>query len=242
MSRTVHLAIETATDRLSVAVGGPGEPAREVMLDGARRHAGALVPLIDGLLGQAGVTAEAIGLVAVSEGPGSFTGLRVGAAVAKAIALTGGIPLHSAPSLLVRAAGVAVPGATVLAVSSALRGELFAGAWHFTAAGAIAVRFAPRALGAADLHRLPPVDLVCGEGPPELLEALARQTARAAIGPPEGLPSASQLLGLVGRDGGAVRIEYPERWEPVYGRPAEAQAQWERRHGRPLPDPAGDAG
>jgi hypothetical protein len=62
------------------------------------------------------------------------------------------------------------------------------------------------------------------------------------IGPPLGLPHAARLLGLVGRAGGARRVDAAAEWEPVYGRPAEAQARWEIAHGRPLPDSVGSRG
>ncbi len=51
-----------------------------------------------------------------------------------------------------------------------------------------------------------------------------------------GLPSAVTLLELMDRDGGCREIIAPDAWEPEYGRPAEAQAKWERTHGRTLPD------
>jgi len=47
------------------------------------------------------------------------------------------------------------------------------------------------------------------------------------------------MLDLVGRPGGARLVDDPLAWEPDYGRPAEAQALWEARHGRALPHPAG---
>ena len=52
----------------------------------------------------------------------------------------------------------------------------------------------------------------------------------------------ARLLALVGVRGGAARIESVQAWEPVYGRPAEAQARWETTHGRPLPDSVGSPG
>ena len=236
MSATVQLGLETATDRLSVAVRGPGGEMLEEAVEGARRHAAALVPLVDRLVRLVGGGPAGVGLVAVAEGPGSFTGLRVGAAVAKAIALAGPVPMWSAPSLLVRAAGIAAAGETVLAVSAALRGELFIGAWEFHADGSITERLPPRARGAPQFAELPPVDRACGDGPAELLAAISRQVGRPVLGPPVAHPSAATLLRLVGVPGGAVQISSPAQWEPVYGRPAEAQAQWERRHGRAFPD------
>jgi hypothetical protein len=55
-------------------------------------------------------------------------------------------------------------------------------------------------------------------------------------------PRAAWLLELLGRDGGTTEVGNVQSWEPVYGRPAEAQAKWEREHGRALPDPAGASG
>src|SRR4051794_33761596 len=122
----MRLAIETASDRASVALGTSADEAVERELAGARRHAAGLLPMIAELLRQAGVTLDAVTALVLSDGPGSFTGLRVGASVAKALVQARGLPLWTAPSLLVRASGVARPGATVLTVANALRGELYA--------------------------------------------------------------------------------------------------------------------
>ena len=53
---------------------------------------------------------------------------------------------------------------------------------------------------------------------------------------------ARALLALDGRPGGVVEVADPSSWQPMYGRPAEAQAVWERTHGRALPDPSYHAG
>src|SRR3954464_2507514 len=110
------LALDTASDRASVAVEIRGRRPLEENISGARRHAAALLPAIERLLGQAGATLDDVSWVELSGGPGSFTGLRVGAALAKAVVQARGFELWTAPSLMVRAAGVARPGALVLAV------------------------------------------------------------------------------------------------------------------------------
>ncbi|MGH7537894.1 MAG: hypothetical protein ACREMF_04620, partial [Gemmatimonadales bacterium] len=51
-------------------------------------------------------------------------------------------------------------------------------------------------------------------------------------------PAAASLLALCGREGAGRVLEDVASAEPDYGRPAEAQARWEARHGRPLPDPS----
>ena len=115
--------------RLGGASATGRSDAVEEGLTGARRHAAALLPMIEAVLRRRGVTLDQVSGVVVSDGPGSFTGLRVGASVAKALARSRGLPLWTAPSLVVRAAGVAGSDRSrVLAVSDALRGELYA-AW-----------------------------------------------------------------------------------------------------------------
>lgn len=236
------LALDTATDRASLALGVPGAAPVEETISGSRRHAGALVPAIQALLRRAGASLEDVTGIVLSDGPGSFTGLRVGAAVAKALAQTRGFPLWIAPSLMVRAAGVARGGGTVLAVSNALRGEVYAAAYRFLPEE-IVVELAPSVRRPDHLMAGPlrPAVLV-GEAPAGIAAALEGWAGRALIGPPDSDPKASSLLALVSQTGGATRVERVAEWEPVYGRPAEAQTRWEIAHGRPLSDPVGDPG
>ncbi len=236
------LAMDTATDQASVALGVPGAEPLEESVGGARRHAAALLPMIQSVLRRAGASLGDVSGIVLSDGPGSFTGLRVGASVAKALVHARGLPLWVAPSLLVRAAGVARDEAVVLAVSSALRGEVYAGAYRFLA-GRIHTELIPSVRRPEDLINcaLKPA-VVVGEAPAEILAVLARWVGRPVIGPPLGSPHAARLLALVGRAGGARRVDSAAEWEPVYGRPAEAQARWEIAHGRPLPDSVGSPG
>jgi tRNA threonylcarbamoyl adenosine modification protein YeaZ len=236
------LALETASDRASVAVGSGAADAVEESLAGSRRHAGALLPMIQAVLRRRGVTLDQVSGLVVSDGPGSFTGLRVGASVAKALAHARGLPLWTAPSLVVRAAGVGGRDPSlVLAVSDALRGDLYAAAVR-REGGRIRVELGPgvwRLDALAELDLKP--DVLVGEAPPAAVHLLEQWTGLEMIGPPEGAPHAARLIGLVASEGGARQVEDPQGWEPVYGRPAEAQARWEIAHGRPLQDSLGDA-
>jgi tRNA threonylcarbamoyladenosine biosynthesis protein TsaB len=236
------LALETATDRASVAVGRTAADAVEESLLGARRHAGALLPMVEAALRRRGIGLDEVTGLIVSDGPGSFTGLRVGATAAKALARARGLPLLTAPSLMARAAGVAAGSTSlVLAVSDALRGEVYAGAFRF-GPGRVVTELEPgvrRPDALAGLDLVP--DVLVGELPAVARELLERATARTMIVPPEGAPRATALIALAAMEGGAREVPNPSEWEPVYGRPAEAQARWEIAHGRPLPDPAGGA-
>jgi tRNA threonylcarbamoyladenosine biosynthesis protein TsaB len=238
----MRLAIETATDRASVALGRSAADAIEREIVGTRRHAAELLPAIDALLHAAGVGLPAVTDIVLSDGPGSFTGLRVGASVAKALVQARGLPLWTAPSLLVRAGGVARPGETVLAVANALRGELYAAAYRFEGA-AIRELLPPSVYRPADLvERRLHADRLVGEAPAAEARLLEQGLGCPLVGPPEGAPRARVLLGLVDRPGGAVRIDPVDTWQPEYGRPAEAQARWEAAHARALPDSVGRPG
>jgi tRNA threonylcarbamoyladenosine biosynthesis protein TsaB len=236
------LALDTATERASVALGVPGGTPLEETIGGARRHAAGLLPTVERLLQRAGASLDDLGGIVLSDGPGSFTGLRVGASVAKALAQTRKLPLWTAPSLLVRAAGASLGEVLVLSIANALRGEVYAAGYRFLADG-IQTELAPSVRRPEDLvaSGLQPA-IIIGDAPTDVLAILERWVGRPVIGPPDGFPRAALLLDLVGRNGGAREVEAIRDWEPVYGRPAEAQARWERVHGRPLPDSVGSPG
>jgi tRNA threonylcarbamoyladenosine biosynthesis protein TsaB len=234
--------MDTATNRASVALGAPGVSPMEQEIVGARRHAGALLPAIAELFQRAGTSLDDVEGVVLSDGPGSFTGLRVGASAAKALVLSRGLPLWTAPSLLVRAGGVARDGELVLSVADALRGEVFAAAYRFYR-DRIETELVPSVQTSDVLlaSGLQP-DTIVGEVPPAIQAALERWNGQSVIGPPEGSPHAARLLELIHRPGGAQLVEQVREWEPAYGRPAEAQARWESVHGRAFPDSVGSPG
>lgn len=233
----ITLAIDAATDHLSVAVGRAGGGEWEARVIGARRHARELVPVIDRLLDAAGARPADLRHVVLADGPGSFTGLRVAAAVAKALVRAGGVTLRVTPSLLGRAwrATGGAPG-LVLSCASALRGEVYAGWYRVTADRTVVVEHAATALRPEAVRAGAPPDAIVGDAPDALLEALGRAWNVPVHGREGSLPDARALLELASVPGGARVIDAAEAWEPVYGRPAEAQARWEQAHGRPLPD------
>ena len=233
----IVLAIETATDRLSVALGRPDAPTIERHLDGARRHAAALLPMVSTLLIEGATPLGSVEACAIADGPGSFTGLRVAAAAAKALArATPTMGVWSASSLMVRAAGVAAPhGARILVVTSALRGELYAACYRIDLPVGVETLSPPTLATPESLHGQTP-DLLVADAPDKIVERLAAQFAVPLVRGAASLPSAAALLTLVGVAGGAERITNLDDWEPAYGRPAEAQVKWEAVHGRALAD------
>jgi len=98
----------------------------------ARGHAERLVPMVGEMLAEAGAEPDRISAVAVAAGPGSFTGIRVGLAAARAFALAWGLPCHGVSSLAVLALAAlgenreAIGTAPFLAAIDASRGQVYA--------------------------------------------------------------------------------------------------------------------
>jgi len=134
MSRAV-LGFDTATPDTVVALlapdGGCGEERHQPPAGERPGHAAQLLPLAERVLAGGGGW-EAVHLLAVGTGPGSFTGLRIGIATARALAQGRGLPLAGVSTLRALAAAGAdeEPDSTVLAVLDARRGEAFAAAWQ----------------------------------------------------------------------------------------------------------------
>ncbi len=166
------LGIESASDQCGCALASEDGVIAETRLALPRRHAEALAPQMRFVCEQAGVSLGDIGVVAVDQGPGLYTGLRAGLATAKATAAALGIdvaPVGSLEALAFGAAAVAQPGETVLSVLDARRGEVF-WAWH---------RIAPAAAGES-----------AGVVGDHALAGLARRVVQLSapqVGPPEDL-------------------------------------------------------
>ncbi len=120
------LAIETSGEDCSVALAIDGAISeRELTLP--RRHGEVLLPWIDELLAAGGVSGTMLDAIAVSRGPGGFTSLRLGAAVALGLALGWDVPLIPVSSLAALAADAAArhPGERQFAVALDARREQF---------------------------------------------------------------------------------------------------------------------
>ena len=185
MSASWILGFDTATRATAVAlVNDQGDmfEARDDPPRGRRpRHAARLLPLCADVLERAGVGYEHLAKLAVGVGPGTFTGLRIGVATARALAQASAVPLVGVSTLqslalnaAVKAGGPPAVGA-VAAVLDARRGEAFAAVWPIDdaegepqiAPGAFTPEALVRALGSV---RLPLLAL--GEGAIEFREAL----------------------------------------------------------------------
>lgn len=187
------LAFDTATDRATSALVGDGEVLGERV-----SRASTLLADVDALVRQAGAHPRDLEGLAVGTGPGSFTGIRIGLAVARGLALALDVPVAGVSTLDALAAGA--PGA--VPVIDAKRREIFVPG--------------PRALPPGELE-LEPGAICVGDGAIRYRELLERAGAEV---PPDGderhLPRARFHATLAGGFGPAELVE------PLYVRLPDA--------------------
>ena len=118
------LALETSAKAVSVAVTENGRVLSSAYQNVGLTHSVTLMPLLDGMLKNAGLTMEDIDCVAVANGPGSFTGLRIGVSAAKGLAWTRGIPCCGVSTLEAMAQNVRDHDGIVICAMDARRDQI----------------------------------------------------------------------------------------------------------------------
>lgn len=119
------LAVDTTTERGSVALAEDASVRGEVRLACPDGHSRRLLPAIEFLLGSLGLGPRDVEGFAVTTGPGSFTGLRVGLSTVQGLALASGRPCLGMSALDVLAARVAGAAPATVAMMDAYRGEVY---------------------------------------------------------------------------------------------------------------------
>jgi tRNA threonylcarbamoyladenosine biosynthesis protein TsaB len=163
------LGIETATSRLGVALYDGSSVLASMQFSRGNAHDELLSPLCRDIVAHAGFTMSDLTAVAVSAGPGSFTGLRIGMAAAKGFSLGLDIPLIAVPTLDAAAEHVAgrwphVTGTALAVCIDAKRDDVYAATYDLqghTWRTREAVRVTD---SAALLGHLPEGTMLCGDG------------------------------------------------------------------------------
>lgn len=118
------LAIDTSTQWMGLALFDGWQILYEKIWHTTRRHTVELVPAIQTAMAETGLEISSIKAVGIALGPGSFTSLRIGLAVAKGLALAQRIPVIGIPSLDITANGLFLTDKPMLAVLKVGRGRL----------------------------------------------------------------------------------------------------------------------
>lgn len=224
---TLTLAIESSNPSSGgepgVALGLTTPDACEVLgiepLGAGDRHDDLLMPAIDRLFSRLGRSPGELARIAVSVGPGGYTGLRIATSAANLIALVTGGAAVAVPSAAVVAHTLRHPGPLVVCLAS--KGT---SAW-VTRFGADGVMTEPGSLRTADTLALTPGETLVGD---RFLPGPFRTAARdAGCGVIEPVFDPASCL--------ALAWSYPSREagtiSPLYGREAEAVTRWRELHG-----------
>lgn len=199
------LALETSSALLSLAGFEDGVLKRELSTESLMRQNENLAPLVQRLFAELGWKASQLNAVAVSLGPGSFTGLRTGLAFAKGLCYASGASLIGVPTLQAWAQG----SGEVEVWLDARRGFIYRGAYKNGSS--------------VKEPRMMPLEQARVELP-------AGFSVLGDVETPTGLPSAVRVGQLALQRIQLGEQDDPALLEPVYLRRAEAEILWEKRH------------
>lgn len=220
------LALETSAKAVSAAVTEDGKVLCSGYQDTGLTHSRTLMPIVEHLFKNTGLTLADCGAVAVAAGPGSFTGIRIGVSAAKGLAFAADKPVVAVSTLAAMARNVAFAGGLVICAMDARRGQIYNAL--FSAEKGVPARLTPdRAISLADLAEElradPRPKTAVGDGAALCLDFLARQGIPCRLAPPHLVMQSAASVALeaeaLAAAGGLVS---PQALEPVYLRPAHA--------------------
>jgi tRNA threonylcarbamoyladenosine biosynthesis protein TsaB len=216
------LAIETSSATGSIALG-IGADVTEQRIATPREQTPRILAIIDELLAGAGLTLKDLDALVFGRGPGSFTGLRVAAAVVQGLSFSAGPPIVSVSSLaaLAERASGGQPLTRVLCCIDARMGEVYSAC--FQRVDGTIVADTEERIGRPDAVAAPASPFVAvGDGFKAYPAELAGVSDQAVRVDPSLVPGARQLLVLAERDVTEQRFVPVESALPVYLRGGDA--------------------
>lgn len=142
------LSVDSAGKTAAVALTEGEQVLAEGFADAGLTHSQMLLPLVDETLKKAGATLQEVDAFAVTNGPGSFTGLRIGSALVKGMAL--GRPCYPVPTLMALACNERASGRVAVSLLDARRNQVYMGGYAFDEGGKPIALIEDRACGAEE--------------------------------------------------------------------------------------------
>lgn len=216
------LGIETATRAASVAVVFDGKILAESLCESPQTFSETLMPRVEEVIRISGAF-EKLDAVAVSIGPGSFTGLRIGLATAKALAYAWGIKIIGVPTL--QAMSYNFPNAKVMPLIDAQKNRAYCQLFNDCAAQS-ELEVKPIEAIIAEAGQVDGEIFLCGD---VLHKIKVQLPSNVRLAPPHlRMPRASSVA-ICAEDLG--KFDNVMNLEPLYVRRSEAEELWEKRHG-----------
>ncbi|MEK4626954.1 MAG: tRNA (adenosine(37)-N6)-threonylcarbamoyltransferase complex dimerization subunit type 1 TsaB [Solibacillus sp.] len=224
----IWLGIETANAPLSVAIVRDGKVIAEVVQNIKLTHSVGAMPAVEEVVKKAGIAATQIDAVAVSEGPGSYTGVRIGVTLAKTLAWSLQKPLVGVSSLKALAANARMASGLICALFDARRQNVYAGVYEGGSLNTIVEDYHDHIDGL--LEKLKAFNLpilFVGTDVTMYFEKIKEILGDNAIRAPFtlDLPRASELIAIA-QERNLPAVEAVHTFVPQYRRIAEAEANW----------------
>ncbi len=227
------LAIDTATMVSSVAVADEKKLLGELTVQTRLTHSETLLPHIQQVLKMAGVGKNQLKAVAVSLGPGSFTGLRIGLGAAKAIAYGLNIPIIGVPTTEALAWHYPVPGIVTIPFIDAQKGNVYSGIYAWKESKIVE-------LSPVQVYTLDEALELCGQQDKTVMavgdmvqKKLANRQdlpANLQIPPQHMVMPRAANVAMAGLSRLAqAKVDSVMNLEPIYIRRSEAEVLWEKR-------------
>lgn len=223
------LALETSAKSVSLAVTENGTLLAQAYQDRGLTHSVTLMPLLDGMLKTAGLTLDDMDIIAVAQGPGSFTGIRIGVSAAKGLAWAKALPCCGVSTLEAMAYGVTDFEGIVVGAMDARRQQVY-NALFRTENGRVTRLCADRAVAmelvAKELAAIPEPKLIVGDGAVLLYDFLQKAGIGCRLSSPlhrqqsaAGVALAAEHLAAQGLTCSAQELQ------PVYLRLSQAERE-----------------
>lgn len=220
------LALETSAKAVSAAVAEDGKILCSGYQDTGLTHSRTLMPIVEHIMQNTGLTMADIDAVAVAAGPGSFTGIRIGVSAAKGLAFAADKPVVGVSTLAAMARNVSFSGGLVICAMDARRSQIY-NALFEAKDGALTRLTSDRAIALADLavelKDDPRHKIVVGDGARLCLDHLTEAGVACRLAPPHLIMQNAMSVALeaevLAADG---KLVSPQALEPVYLRPAQA--------------------
>ena len=212
----ILLAVDTSTRATGLALYDGAQVLHEAVWMSHDYHTVELAPAVAEALEKTATSIDKLGALAVALGPGSFTGLRIGLALAKGLALARSLPLVGVPSLDALAAAQPLLEASMAAVLQAGRGRLAVG-WYQVVDGAWQSIKDAEVLSPENLAgQIQAPTLVCGELSEETRALFARLPGVILASPAQSLRRPAFLAELAWRRWRAGETDDPATLAPLY--------------------------
>lgn len=223
------LAIETSAKSVSAAVVENGVPLASAYQNMGLTHSRTLMPLVDGMLSAAGLRVQDMDLLAAANGPGSFTGLRIGVSALKGLAWALEKPCCGVSTLAAMARNLAHMEGLIICAMDARRNQVYNAL--FLAHDGVLTRQCPdRAIGLAELaeeiKNRPEPKFVVGDGAGLCYNHLLEQDVPCRMAPPQlvmqnavGVAQAAEEMAAAGQ------VTTARDLVPVYLRLSQAERE-----------------